>query len=69
MASVDPRDIADVASALLLMPDPAPHYSKKYMLTGPKDENDQRYNPVIRFNLLIAYSALVPLLVKYCKPT
>jgi uncharacterized protein YbjT (DUF2867 family) len=43
MATIDPDDVGRAAAALLSLEDPSRHYSKKYMLTGPEDVNDQRF--------------------------
>ncbi|ELR22028.1 NmrAlike family protein [Acanthamoeba castellanii str. Neff] len=48
VATIDPDDVGRAAAALLSLEDPSRHYSKKYMLTGPEDVNDQSIGEALR---------------------
>lgn len=47
VAYVSPVDVGEIAAALLLLPDPSAHYSKRYVISGPEDCTDAAIQSLI----------------------
>jgi hypothetical protein len=41
IACLDAQDVGEIAASLLSLPDPSPHYEKKYEIAGNEDVNIQ----------------------------